>query len=202
MTGANGVPPSLTVEGLAAVWQAIRARLDRNGPGYRARIRLTVDDPAAALALQSVLGHPMGATLDLTELETGLIRLGVGSDLADALHLLGHPASAEVTTRRERRIRTDARRARVGDGVGDWPEPWAARWAADTAASGALAGASDSEIDRLVADVRLLLDTVADGFASTRHGPVIRDERGRVSRVEVAARVFGSAHALDTDTLL
>ena len=63
-----------------------------------------------------------------------------------------------------------------------WPEEWASAWIEEVIRSGGLRD------PQLVGQVRTILDAVADGDP--------------VSRVDLAARLFGDAHALDTDSRL
>lgn len=197
---AGTVPPSLLSPALEPVWAEIRARLDRNGPDHRARIRLKAAlAPEAVLALRSLLGRA-GSTIDLAELEARLIGIGVGDDLDGALGALGWPPSAAAAARRSSREQARRQRQQIGQAVAGWPEPWADRWASAISASGSLAPLDDNGIEHLVTGVRRVVDAVATGF--TGLALPVRDERGRASRVDVAAQVLGSSHALDSRTLV
>jgi hypothetical protein len=170
--------------------------------------------------------------LDLAELEAALVGIGVGSDLDGALTTLGYPASVETVERRRRRHRAAARRESLGNRVAAWPEPWAGAWLTEIMAAGLVGddegvhdvaddpdGSDESgEADGyggggleagdgsggaggsgLIDQVRRLLDALDDPGVLDRLGT---DHADRRSRSDLAALVFGSAHALDTGTPL
>ena len=133
--------------------------------------------------------------LDLTELERALDQHGLEPDLDAALTSLGHPPSVEAIERRRRRQQTSALRTVLDREVRCWPEAWAEQWLADLIASGLTGGVGVE----LVADVRRLLDALTNPLVLRRLGT---DRDGLRSRTDLAALVFGSAHALDTSTAL
>lgn len=196
----SSVPPpdSLRALDLLPVWLAARERLDRFGVERRGRIDLGDLSRSAQLALSSLLGKRPAKTLDLGVLETGLRRLDVGSDLDTALEALGFPPSENARERRELRHATHASREEARTAVGEWPEPWADEWVDGTIAAGSLAGLTVEETRQLVADVRRVLDAFGDRGSLA----LITNESGLASRTDLAARLFGSAHALDSGTLL
>lgn len=201
-------PDSLRAPDLAPVWLAARARLDRFGSERRGRIDLGDLPRSARLALSSLLDQRPAKSLDLDLLETGLRRLRVGSDLDAALEALGFPPSESAREQRELRQATRAAREVARIAVGDWPEPWAGEWVDGIIAAGSLAGLTVEQARGLVADVRRALDSIGNHLSpphlSPRHlsPPLITNESGLASRTDLAARLFGSAHALDTGTLL
>ena len=69
--------------------------------------------------------------------------------------------------------------------VESWPELWASQWAERMVITGMLDGLDSQAVEGLVGRVRRLLDHIE------RHAPV--------SRKELAAKLFGSAHALDKE---
>ena len=184
------VPASLTAPGLAPVWVAARRQLDRHGPERRGAIARPDLDPASALALESLLGRKPTKRLDLSQLEAALITREVGDDLSDALTRLGHPPSPDAALRRAARARSAAAREALERAVAAWPEPWAASWAEGIVRAGLLGDLDRDGADGLVAGVRHLLD-----YLDLVEPP-------GVSRTEVAAQLFGSAHALDPGTRL
>lgn len=193
-----GPPASLRAPAVQSLWESIRSRLDRHGPDHRSQVVVGDLPDEASLVLRSLLGRG-GARIDLTELEAALVGLGVGPDLDRALTTLGHPPSPAATERRAARARTVEIRQRIDEAVAGWPEPWAGRWATEVVASGAVSKLTPDQIEPLVDDVRRLLDLI-DG--RRRLSPaLVGDGRGRWSRVDVAARLFGSAHGLDSSTL-
>ena len=184
------VPASLTAPGLAGVWAAARRQLDRHGPERRGAIARPDLDPSSALALESLLGCKPTKRLDLSKLEAALITREVGDDLGDALTRLGHPPSPDAARRRTARARSGAARDALERAVASWKEPWAASWAESIVRAGLLGDLNGDAADGLVADVRNLLD----------HLDLV--EPPGASRTEVAAKLFGSAHALDPGTRL
>jgi uncharacterized protein (TIGR02679 family) len=186
------VPPSLRDPGLDPVWSAVCHRLERSGSTDRGRLRLPTDlSPSARVALAAVLDGPVGAFVELNRLETGLVRLGVADDLPAALSLLGHPVSVEPAERRAARAAAATTRAAVRTTAAGWAEPWGSTWADDVIRAGLVRGLDAGEAVALVDSTRAVLDELA----ARRDGAV-------VARTELAARLAGSAHALDRGTRL
>jgi uncharacterized protein (TIGR02679 family) len=143
---------------------------------------------SAKLALKALLGRPVGKTVDLAALEAGLARLGIGDDLASALATLGHDVSGEPSRRRaERAERKEARNA-VRAIASEWPEPWAGKWIDEVIRAGIFRGFGREQARVLMQQVRAVVDHLE------------QDRPAPVSRVDLAARVLGSAHALDNGT--
>jgi hypothetical protein len=157
--------------------------------------------------------------LDLVHLEEALAERGVGTDLSEALTRLGFPPSAEAARRRAGRTRSEAARQALRDSSASWPEPWSRDWANDAIGARIHGGLSDSEVETLVRDVRRLLDfldrcdSIAGGTGLGLQRPDSGDRpdpdgpAGSVglpptSITEIAATLFGSAHALDPGTRL
>jgi uncharacterized protein (TIGR02679 family) len=183
--------PSLRSAGLDALWATASGRLERSGTGSRGRVRTPVLDAGDRLALGSLLGRRPTATVDLADLEAALRRLGVGDDLVIALDRLGHPVSELPARRRAERRAADAGREAARRAAAGWPEAWAVGWIDETARAGGLRGLNADSATRLVAQVRAVLDRLGQ--------PADREQQ---SRTEVAAKVLGSAHALDDGTLV
>lgn len=182
------VPDSLRSRELNPLWARARVRLESRGHGSRGRLPLPVLSSSAKLALKALLGRPIGKTIDLAALEAGLVRLGIGDDLASALASLGHDVSGEPARRRaERADRTEARNAaRVI--ASEWPEPWARKWIDEVIRAGILRGFRREQARTLMQQVRAVVDQLE------------QDRPAPISRVDLAARVLGSAHALDNGT--
>lgn len=184
------VPASLVDPELGQVWEAVRSRLERTGLDNRGRMRLPALSPRSRHVLESVAGRRLAATIPLDALESGLIRLGVGSDLPDALTALGAPVSLTPGLRRAARAEAAAGRRHARSLVAEWPDEWATEWLEGVIRAGALAGMGPDEASEFVTTVQRLLEKLpATGEPS-------------VSRVDLAARVAGSAHALDEGTRL
>jgi uncharacterized protein (TIGR02679 family) len=75
--------------------------------------------------------------------------------------------------------------------VATWPEPWARDWVEEVARAGVLRGFGADDATALVGAVRRLLDHLA--FAAGTPS---------ISRVDLAAQLFGSSHALDRGSRL
>lgn len=186
----QAIPESLADAGMRPLWSAVRQRLDHGGAAVRGTIRMPRIEPRCAPAVAALIGRPPAARLNLAELEAGLVRLGVGRDLDSALELLGCPPDPALLRRREARDAAREVRGAVHSELEGWPEPWAAGWGQDLLRSGLLHGLDAAAATSLLADVRKFL------HARDRLG-------GRIaSRVELAAQLFGSAHALDRQSKL
>ena len=179
------VPESLLHPGLGELWTAVRRALDRNGPHWRGSITRPGLDRASDLSLASLLGRKLPRRLDLAALETALVRRNVGDDLSDAITRLGYPPSAAATERRAAQARNRVARVALTDAIETWEEPWASQWADDLQRSGIIGGLDGDAVAGLAADVRRLLDHLAE---AADHG---------AGRTQIAATLFGSAHALD-----
>lgn len=181
-------PESLRAPELDALWSRVRLRLEAGGCERRGRIALPPLSSPARLALKSLIGRPVGKSLDLAVLEAGLARLGVADHLAAALAALGHEVSGEPARRRAERAERRAARGLLRATVSGWPEPWASEWIDDVIRAGIFRGQGRAESQALLQRVRAVLDHLEQA----RPAPI--------SRTDLAARVLGSAHALDNGT--
>ena len=174
--------PSLTDGVLDDVWDRARQRLERYGIDRRGRLSLPHLTSEARRRLAALAGRPVRSTVDLAALERGLVALGVGDDLVGPWRRSAIPCRQSPPNAVPRGWLLveahDAARAAVWQ----WPEDWAPAWIEEVIRSG---GLSDPE---LVGQVRKILDELDRGDC--------------VSRVDLAARLFGDAHALDTGTRL
>ncbi len=182
------VPDSLLDPDLAPLWSAARRQLDRFGTRRRGTIARTLLNPSSTLTLESLLGHPPTSRLDLTELEEAFVRLNVGANLCDALTRLGHPPSEAAAQRRAARLRSREARDALARAVGSWEESWASEWADGMVRTGVLVDLDRQAAEALIVDARRFLDHLG------------RMEPSGISRTELAATLFGSAHALDEGT--
>jgi uncharacterized protein (TIGR02679 family) len=181
-------PASLRLRELDPLWARVRVRLEARGPGCRGRVPLPNLSSSGKLALKSLLGRPLGKTVDLAAVEAGLARLGIGDDLALALSKLGHDVSGEGARRRANRAeRKEVRNAARGIAC-QWPEPWAPKWIDEVIRVGILRGFDREQARGLLRQVRAVVDHLE------------QDRPAPISRVDLAARVLGSAHALDNGT--
>ena len=181
----HDIPESLLTPGLGELWEVVRRGLDRNGPHWRGTITLPDLNRASDLSLSSLLGRKPTRRLDLATLETALVRRHVGGDLSDAISRLGYTPSAAATERRAAQARVRTARAALANAIESWEEPWASKWADDLQRSGIIGGLDGDAVGGLAADVRRLLDHFEE---AANQG---------ASRTQLAATLFGSAHALD-----
>ena len=175
---------------LSPLWQRVAAALDRNGLGWRGRLTLPELSPEGRRRLGILVESRIPATrvaISLDAVAAGVERLaGVG--LVDALGALGHPPTGRKEAALARRDARAQRQAALEDataahlGQAAWVEAWRnAAW-------------TDGLFARHAADeVRTLVRRV---------GQVLADAGTGRSRTEVAAQLFGNAHALDTSTRL
>ena len=153
-------------------------------------IQMPVIEPRCEPAVAALIGRSSTSRLDVSELEAGLVRLGLGHDLDSALTLLGCPPDPAKRKRREARERARQARHALESALERWPETWAAHWGQDMLRSGLLSGLDAGEVAALLGNVRRLVDAYPGLQARA------------ASRTELAAQLFGSAHALDRDTKL
>lgn len=184
------VPPSLMTDEMAALWSSVRDRLERNGDDSRGRVAIPAMSADGRLALESLVGRQLRSQVGLDALEQGLARVGVAATLSDALTRLGHPPVGAIAARRLARARATETRDHARGLAARWPEPWAREWIDGVIRAGIFAGLSPDEGASLVASARAVLDALAEATAAPS------------SRVELAATLLGSAHALDTGTRL
>ena len=180
-------PPSLVGPDLAPFWEAVRERLERRGSITRGRLRVPPLSIIGRHRLSSLLDRPLTSTVDLTQLERALAKVGAGTDLVAALASVGHAMSFDAEhRRRERQVRRAAREA-ARAAVADWTESWAAAWIEEAIQTGLLRGLDVDDAIALVAIARRCLDAV-QGTSPPQ------------SRVDLAAAILGDAHALDPGT--
>ena len=184
------VPDSLLDPGLAPLWEVVRRQLDRFGTRRRGTIARPRLDPSNDLTLRSLLGRRPTGRLDLGDLERALVDLRISQDLCGALTRLGYPPSEDAARRRAARLRSRGARDALSRGVVSWEEPWAREWADEMVRTGVLGDLDRQAVEALIVDVRCFLD---------RLGGV---EPSGISQTELAATLFGSAHALDEGTKL
>lgn len=188
------IPASLKDPQLAPLWRQLRKRLDKYGEDKRGTMTPPRLPDSAALTLASLLGRSPGARIDLAELEHALIAIGVGGNLDRALDRLGATASAERRAARGEAQRRREARARVDELIAEWmrecprsdpsPDHWLCDWADWLFRSGSMADADADSASQLLANVRKLI-----AFTNAANPPLARND--------LAARLYGSAHALD-----
>lgn len=181
-------PASLRVPDLDVLWLRVRRRLEARGCDSRGRLPLPPLSSSARLVLKSLLGSRVGKSVDLIALEAGLVHLGVGANLSAALACLGHEVSAEPARLRAERAERREARELVRATVADWPEPWAREWIDEVIRAGIFRSLEAAPARALLQSIRAVLDYLA------------QERPAPISRIDLAARLLGSAHALDPGT--
>lgn len=175
---------------LQPLWRAVSAALDRNGLGWRGRLTLPVLSPDGRRRLGDLIENRMPATrrtVSLDAVAAGVERL-TGTALVDVLETLGHPPAGrreaalarDEATRQRRAGLEGAAAAQLGDAA------WVIAWRDAAWTDGLFARHTAAEVTTVV----------------TRVGQVLARAGCGRSRTEVAAQLFGDAHALDTSTRL
>ena len=183
------IPDSLRDPVLVPLWRSCRQRLDRYGPHYRGSMQLPDLSDRARLTLDSLLDKPCLSRVDLAALEAALISVGVASDLSLALTRLGATENSVLASKRAAAEQRKNARAAIDAEIADWPEEWPQEWVSWLFRSGAMAGASAADAVARIRQVRELID----------HIQTVDDS---LSRNDLAATLFGNAHALDDGCVL
>ncbi len=184
--------PSLRAPDLDAFWARVRERVERTDGDVAGRLPVPVLTTPARLTLETLLDRRLGKTINLRALEDALHRLDVAPTLGEALSALGHaPSDTAARRRAEGRASHDARAA-ARDEAAQWTETWRDEWINTVIRTGALRGLDEQTATQFVRDVRRVLDRLDR----------TRDHAPALSRVELAADLFGDSHALDTGTRL
>lgn len=175
---------------LVPLWAAVRAALDRNGLDWRGRLVLPELAPEGRRRLGVLIERPVPPdrrTVPLADVAVGVERIA-GADLVDVLAELGHPPAGRREALRARQEATRARRTALDAAIAEKLRDarWASGWAEAAWTDGLFAAHTPAEVCALVERVAQVLAL---------------DGAGR-SRTEVAARLFGNAHALDSATRL
>ena len=185
----SGAPDWLADPALELVWDRIRSRLEATGGTAVGRILVGITSRQERHALGDLLGTNIvkeRATLDLASLEQRIVERTGFASLADATETVtGRPLRNRPREREEQALRRSAPLDLARTlAEGPWVEPWLA----GLSRSGVLTRAPDGAA--LMSDAVHVLEEVL------AHTGVPR------SRVELAARVVGDAHALDENSLL
>lgn len=176
--------------GLAPLWSAVRAALDRNGLDWRGRLILPELVPEGRRRLGVLIERPVPPgrrTVSLAELAAGMARVA-GADLVDVLAELGHAPAGRREALRARQEATRARRAALDGAVAEYLQDatWATGWAHAAWTDGLFASYTPTEVRAVISRVGQILACGGSGR----------------SRTEIAARLLGDSHALDSSTRL
>lgn len=186
--------PSLRAPDLDAFWARVRERVERTDGDVAGRLPVPVLTTSARLTLETLLDRRLGKTINLRDLEDALRRLDVGPTLIEALAALGHaPSDTAARRRAEGRVSRDARAA-ARDEAAQWTETWRDEWITTVIRTGALRGLDEQAATLFVRDVRRVIDRLEREPAHALGAAL--------SRVELAADLFGDSHALDNGTRL
>jgi uncharacterized protein (TIGR02679 family) len=175
---------------LAPLWPVVRTHLDRNGLDWRGTVPLPDLLPEGRRRLGVILDRRISRDrrkVCLADLETGLRRLGA-VDLVDVLRDQGHPPAGRRESARMLEEQTGARRAALDAACHEYlrDEPWVEAWSRSAWTDGLFARRDPAQVRGLVKGVRDVLAAAGTGR----------------SRTDVAARLLGDAHALDSSTRL
>ncbi len=175
---------------LAPLWETVRAALDRNGLAWRGRLTLPVLAPEGRRRLGILVDRPVPAgqrSMSLGELAAAVERIA-RTDLVDVLTELGYAPCGRREAQRARQEATRSRRTALAAAVDAHlaAETWAPGWADAAWTDGLFARMSPEAVEATVAETARLL----------AHGGTGR------SRTEIAARLLGDAHALDSSVRL
>lgn len=182
--------PFLADPALQPLWRAAGAALDRNGLSWRGRLTLPELTAEGRRRLGVLIETRMPGTrrtVSLDAVAAGVERL-TGYPFVDVLGALGYAPVGRREAALARRDATQQRRAALD--AATLTQLGAAGWV--------LAWRDAAWVDGLFAR-RTAEEVTAD---LTRVGQVLARAGGGHSRTEVAAQLFGDAHALDTTTRL
>ncbi|OED42954.1 hypothetical protein AB833_04900 [Chromatiales bacterium (ex Bugula neritina AB1)] len=183
------IPDSLRDPALMPLWRSCRQRLDRYGPDYRGSLRLPDLSDHALLTLDSLLDKPHTTRVALPALEEALVFRGVATDLSKALTRLGAPENTVLAVQRAAAEQRKNARIAVDAEVAVWSESWQHAWVSWLFRSSAMTGVDATAAVAQVQQVRALIDTIESVDDS-------------LSRNDLAATLFGNAHALDDGCVL
>lgn len=184
--------------GLGRLWDAVAARLQRNGLRPHGIVRLEALDRAERRALAGLLGRPVTAaraSIDLADLDERLRSVGDGRGLvtvAEALRgpLVDRPAARIAANEQRAAVWMAARDALAHHGLAEqhWTEPWLE----EIRGAGTLTRLGP---DRAAA-------TVVRAVRALAALPLAEGTAGRLGRTDLAIRVTGSSHGLDDGEIL
>ncbi|WP_158068525.1 TIGR02679 family protein [Serinicoccus sp. CUA-874] len=181
---------------LGRTWERVRARFERAGLQAQGYVVLSPATRGERQAVAALLGRPAvraRVRVDLAGLDARLReRSGIGG-LAEVLPAVtGQPLLDRPAARAQQLAAREAPLALAGELV---TQPWADRWVAGLRSTGVLTGRDDAEDI-----VRAAAAVMAELAQETTDPP--GQHRHTLSRVELAARLLGDAHALDRGTVL
>ena len=213
MTPSAQLPHWVCDPSLHPAWDRIRTRFEKAGLEARGIVVVPMSSREERHALGALLGRVVvrdSARIDLAVLDTRLRqRCDPGGLQAVLTEIFGAPPRDRPAVRA---AQDEARERPLALAAELVQAPWAGEWVAGMRRTGLLArGANASVAERAVRDAAVVLvELTAGGPSDELDGDRLgQGDRGRPadvprmqSRVELAARLLGDAHALDRDRLL
>lgn len=173
------LPPWLADPGLKPLWELLHLRLEQRGPEWRGRATLDIGTEAERRALSSLLGKPVHA--DRLTLDVGLLE-EITTNAGGLLAVVVAATGPLVDRRSERQRRQQQRDEPVRAAERRLPDvPWKQEWLAFVRRAQPTAQQAQQ--------AAALLSRLLEGQES-------------VARQDLAAGLFGDAHALDDGTPL
>ena len=189
----SDLPQWIREPALEGVWLRLRDRLERNGLEARGRVTLELDGRSQRHAVGDLLGRSVTrdrVSIDLATLDERLRQRSGAGGLVAVLTALGGELGNRVVQRAARQAAREEPLTLALSLVDySWGEPWAETWVDGLRRTGLLT--NRPEATRVVEESARVLETL---LGRTGEQPV--------SRVELAARLLGDAHALDEDRLV
>jgi hypothetical protein len=171
------LPDWLSDPGLLPLWRLVHQRLEQRGPAWRGRATLVVDGPAEQRALSLLLGRQVRGprlTIDVGGLDE--LTTNAGGLIAVVTAAVG-PVTDRRTERQQRVEQRDAPVRAAERRLGD--VPWRSEW---------------------LSIVRRSQPTPAQAAAAAALLCRLLDGQEAVARQDLAAGLYGDAHALDDGT--
>jgi len=188
------LPEWLLDPALDPVWEAARARLERNGVEPRGTVTLRDLDRAGRHAVSGLIARPVvadRASVDLAHLDAVLRERSGWGGLVAVLERIGGPVRNRAAERSAMARTREHPYAAARCWLRDHPQaaglPWIEEWFAGVRRSGLLSRLSPPVDPAAVLVCALELSTELTG--TTR--------RPAISRTELAAKATSDAHALD-----
>jgi uncharacterized protein (TIGR02679 family) len=188
-------PPAwLADPGLAQLWTALRARLERNGLVMTGRLTVDGLTRPERRAVGGLLGRTLTAdrvTVDIAALDLDLARRSGIGGLATVLEAVtGEPLVSRPAARTQLSAVREAPFAAAREWLRAHPQPvpvWVEQWLAGLRRAGTLTGLPDAA--KVLSDALAVLTSIC-----SEHEPK--------SRASLAAGLLGDAHALDDDRIV
>ena len=205
MSLARQIPDWMADPALLPTWQRIRTQFEKTGLTVSGTVAVPLATRAERHAVGALLGRVVtrdSVRIDLATLDARLRARWNPGGLAAALTELH--GSAPLDRPAARSARDQARERPLALAAELVPAPWATEWIAGLRRTGQLARSGNAaQAERVVRDAAVVLNELTARFDASAQVDLGRPSQPRLqSRVELAARLLGDAHALDRDRLL